>query len=348
MLYFVDKLKKIVYIMAPKCGTQTIAKYLDVSIHQDEEYNLTTELIDDEYRKYIIIREDIIERFLSGVNEDLYSNSCYNNMDISLKVYILSIYINLLNKTPLLNKITINNTEYPIWFGESDTCTIPITDTLGNLCSHILSQEYAIKNIVYNIKGNNVRVLDINNLNKILGHGNTLHVNKKIEKNKNLRLSLTKMNEIKKNEYKLTSENIDELDKNIILEMFKEDINFIDYLKNKYKVICNSDTESEDEHEDHDKDESEDEHEHHDKDESEDRDKDESEDDDKDESEDEHESEDEDESEDEHESEDEDESEDEHESEDHDKDESEDEHEHHDKDEHEDHDKDESEDEILK
>ena len=73
MIIYVDDKEKICYIMAPKCGSHTISKMLNTDLHTVyPEWHLKN----DDYRKIIIIRKDVIDRFLSGFYEDLIANTC--------------------------------------------------------------------------------------------------------------------------------------------------------------------------------------------------------------------------------------------------------------------------------
>jgi len=74
MIVFLDETNKVFYIMPPKCGTTTIAKMLNVDLHSI--YDLSN-INNTEYKKVIIIRKDIVDRFLSGFYEDLFNNTCY-------------------------------------------------------------------------------------------------------------------------------------------------------------------------------------------------------------------------------------------------------------------------------
>jgi hypothetical protein len=221
--------------MSPKCGTQTISYFLGVELHQ--EYDVKDEFINDDYKKYIIFREDIIERFLSGFNEDLYSNTCYDNMNITFHDCVQCLYQHYIKKTPELRNLHINDVNYPIWFGEEpNSIKLSITDECGNFCSHILSQTFSIKNITDLIKGKNVFIVELNNLHKLLGNDNCIIKNRK-DKDETLNLSFMNINEIKEKCYCLTSKNINKEDQNIILDMYLEDINFINELKKEYDII---------------------------------------------------------------------------------------------------------------
>ena len=54
MHIFVDNIKKIIYIMSPKCGSQSIAHMLNVNL--DTKYKLTN-INNPEYKKIIIIKK---------------------------------------------------------------------------------------------------------------------------------------------------------------------------------------------------------------------------------------------------------------------------------------------------
>jgi hypothetical protein len=61
MLLFIDERTKICYIMALKCGSHTIANYLNTDLHTSYAKH---QLTNDEYTKIIIFRKDVVDRFL--------------------------------------------------------------------------------------------------------------------------------------------------------------------------------------------------------------------------------------------------------------------------------------------
>ena len=157
MLYFTDNCNKIIYIMAPKCGTTSIANMLNVSLHDKMDL---TNLNNPEYKKIIIIRESVIDRFLCGFYEDLFNNTCYDKMDITFNDYLLFLYKCFKEKIPnVTNTKMYNGLNIPVWFGNCSGCTLSITDDNGNFCSHIMSQKYAISGIVKNIQCKNVELI---------------------------------------------------------------------------------------------------------------------------------------------------------------------------------------------
>ena len=80
MLIFIDKENKIFYIMSPKCGTTTIANMLSVDINYKYPKEELDNLNNPEYKKIIIVRKSIIDRFLSGFYEDLFNNITFKEL----------------------------------------------------------------------------------------------------------------------------------------------------------------------------------------------------------------------------------------------------------------------------
>lgn len=238
MLIYFDHRNKIIYIMAPKCGTTTIAKMLNVNLHIKYDEKDMKKLNNSEYKKIIIIRKSVIDRFLSGFYEDLFNNTCYDNMHVTFSDYLLFLYECFKKRIPNVNNMNIyNNKNVPVWFGNCSGVTRNITDDNGNFKSHLMSQKYAINNIVNNIKCKNVQVIDINDLSNILPTTEKCNVKKKIEEIPNgFDVSSTLLSTLKSKRIIISDIFLDEKQKMIILDMYKEDLLFFNELEQKFKL----------------------------------------------------------------------------------------------------------------
>jgi hypothetical protein len=233
MFLFKDDIKKHVFIMAPKCGTNTIANYLNKNILYSEHDNYSL-LSNDDYKKIIIYRNDIIDRFLSGFYEDLFNNSCYDNLEISFYDYLSCLYECFKLKISNLNNLFFFfKKDIPIWFGNCSNKTLTITNNKGVFCSHIGSQKYFISHLLNQIKGKNVQIIEINDLYKI-----TNDMEKKYSKEKkiyNIDLSKIKICDMKKNSIIISKVCLHEKYKEMILEIYEEDILLINKITEDYE-----------------------------------------------------------------------------------------------------------------
>jgi len=239
MLIFIDNQNKIIYIMSPKCGTTTIANMLSVDINYKYPKEELDNLNNPEYKKIIIVRKSIIDRFLSGFYEDLFNNSCYNNIDITFNDYLLFLHKCYTEKIPNVDNTYIyNNLNIPLWFGNCSGVYRSITDKNGNFSSHIMSQKYAICSLVNKINSiNNVQVIELNDLSTILPNAERKNVKKKIE-DENINISNMSLSYIKENRIIISSNFLDEKQKEIILDMYKDDLLFINALEKKFNMKC--------------------------------------------------------------------------------------------------------------
>ena len=233
MILYIDYNKKNVYIMAPKCGSTSVAHYLNIDVNH--EYMVKDELINDDFKKYIILRKDVVERFLSGFYEDLFNNTCYDNMNITFHEYLLFLYKCFTEKIPDVNNLSVYlNKDIPVWFGNSSNVSLNITDYQGNFFSHLLTQKYAINHIIDIIEGNNVTIVELNELSQILSPNNE-RMNQKIRNKYDFKLSNVELCDIKKNRIIMSKDGLNEEEINLILKMYEEDIIMINELINKYK-----------------------------------------------------------------------------------------------------------------
>jgi hypothetical protein len=235
MIMFIDYNNKIVYIMACKCGTTTIANMLNVNIHTEYDNDtINNTLNNSEYKKIIIIRKSIIDRFLSGFYEDLFNNFCYDNMDITFNDYLLFLQKCYKEKIPNVNNLNVynNNLDIPVWFGNCSNVSLNITDETGNFCSHIMSQKYHICNIVNAINCKNVEIIELSKLNTILP--NIERYNKKEKIKVYVNISNLSLNEIKLNKLIITKKYLNKRQKKIILNIYKEDRDFFNELNEKF------------------------------------------------------------------------------------------------------------------
>jgi hypothetical protein len=238
MLIFIDTPNKIIYIMSPKCGTTTIANMLNINILHKYSKEELDNLNNPEYKKIIIIRKSIIDRFLSGFYEDLFNNNCYNNMNITFDNYLKFLHKCHNNKIPNVNNINIyNGVNIPVWFGNCNGIYSNITDKNGNFCSHIMSQKYALYNIVNNIKCKNVQIIELNDLSVLLPYMKEKNVKNKIEKISNgFNISDMTLSYIKSNKIIVSSIFLNEKQQQIILDIYKEDIVFLNELEEKLNI----------------------------------------------------------------------------------------------------------------
>lgn len=238
MLCFLDEIKKIYYIMAPKCGNTTIAHMLNVNMHENCDLS---NINNPEYKKIIIIRTNVVARFLSGFYEDLFNNTCYDNLNITFNDYLLFLHKCYQGKFPYVENMNIYNDHHsiPIWWGNCSNQTLPITNSEGDFCSHIQSQKYAIKHIVSLIENKtNVEIVEIENLSK---YTNNLKLNdtdtklndtnKKLIDTENNCFSNLTLAHIKQNKIKINYNVLTNKQQKLIIDIYKEDIIFICKLK---------------------------------------------------------------------------------------------------------------------
>lgn len=239
MLFFIDEINKIFYIMSPKCGTTTIASMLNVNIHTP--YNLLN-INNPEYKKIIIIRKNVINRFLSGFYEDLFSNSCYDNINITFNDYLLFLYKCYQEKISNVDNMKIyNGQDIPIWFGNGSQVSLSITDSEGRFVSHIQSQKTAIYNIVELIKNKtNVEIIEIENLSRITNiKENIKHKISKLPEDIN-NFSELSLSYIKKNRIIIDDKFLNDKQKEIILDIYKEDLILIEELEVNFNSSTNN------------------------------------------------------------------------------------------------------------
>jgi len=230
MLIFIDEKNKVTYIMAPKCGTHTIANYLNTDLHTNYEKK---QLINDEYTKIIIFRKDVVDRFLSGFYEDLFNNTCYDNMDVTFNDYLLFLYKCYTEKIKNVNNLSVYlNKDIPVWYGNCSNHFKNITDNNGDFCSHIQSQKYAIYDIVNKITGENVKIIELNELSKLLP--NIKRCNVKNKQKYDLDLTQITLSHIKKNKIIISKDSLNDSQIQLILKIYEEDILFINELTNKF------------------------------------------------------------------------------------------------------------------
>jgi hypothetical protein len=226
--------------MSPKCGSTTIANMLNVDLQIKYTIN---HLDDSEYTKIIIIRSDIINRFLSGFYEDLFNNSCYDNYDnIFFNDYLLFLYKCYVEKIPNVNNLKLyNNIDIPVWFGNCSNLTLNITDTYGNFCSHIMSQKYAINNLTQQITDNNVKIVELNNLSNFIPNIKKCNVKNKVNL---INMDITNMplSKIKKQRLIMSKECLNLEQQHLILEMYEEDIHFFNELLSRFNTVIINDT----------------------------------------------------------------------------------------------------------
>lgn len=143
MTIFIDFINNTCFILSPKCGTQTVSKYLKLPINISYNRNEIIKVLKDpEFKKIIVVR-DIIDRFFSGFYEDLKNNKCYLDLDISFYDYIKFLYFCNDNKITNVNNLNIyyENKNKLIEWGGCSGHNLPITDSSGCLSGHIIHQK---------------------------------------------------------------------------------------------------------------------------------------------------------------------------------------------------------------
>ena len=163
MVFYIDYEKQNVYITSPKCGCTSIANHLNtewVSKYKDNEFK------NNSFTKFIIFRHDIVERFLSGFYEDLKSNSCYDNMEVTFNDYLLFLYKCFKEKIPFVNNLSSYlNKDIPVWWGNCSNVSLYLTNRNGEFTSHLQSQYFALRYHVSQLiqKDKNVKLIDLLN-----------------------------------------------------------------------------------------------------------------------------------------------------------------------------------------
>ena len=230
MHFFIDFENKIMYIMAPKSGTTTIANMLNSQHNNIDQKHYVN---NPEYKKIIIIRKNVIDRFLSGFYEDLFAEPCYNNMNVTFDDYLLFLHKCWKEKIPNVNNLQIyNGLNIPVFFGKS----LNITDNNGKFCSHIMCQKYSISNTIYLMECKNVQIIELNDLHILLPNLKKCNVKNKIDKLPDGidNISNVTLSDIKSKILIIGSEFLNEIQKNLILDMYKEDIDYFHELMTKY------------------------------------------------------------------------------------------------------------------
>jgi len=240
MTIFVDFVNSKCFILSPKCGTQTLSKYLKIPINISYEQSEILNILKDKSFKKIIVVRDVIDRFFSGFYEDLKHNDCYLDLNISFFDYIKFICYCHDNKIKNINNISIyypdkNNS---IYWGACSGLKLPVTDSSGKLSGHIISQKIHLSYCVDLLEpDDNVEIIDISELSKITNiQENVKHYTEEDKKyNYDTLISdLKKANIYPKKEYMLNN-----IITNIINHIYISDIIYIESIKNKFKNTVN-------------------------------------------------------------------------------------------------------------
>ena len=245
MRFFVDEPNKRCFILAPKCGNQTISQYLNLDLHIKYTPEYINEILaDDSYLKLIIIRKDIYSRFLSGFYEDLFNNTCYSNVNMTFHEYLLFLKYCFDNKIKNVNNLNCYNDslDIPICFGNCNKTALPITNAKGIFQSHISSQKYSISYLTSCIKGTNVKLIELDNLSHYLG--SNIIINKLQNKSDqqypcdiNTFTRNVTLKDMKQNRWIINHNVLNDDEKSIIYDMYKEDVEFINKLEDKFECI---------------------------------------------------------------------------------------------------------------
>ena len=237
MIIYIDHQTKRVFLTAPKCGSTTIASHLNVSLH--EKYNadcVINVLKNNEYLKIIVIRTDIVGRFLSGFTEDLYNNECYTNLHLTFIEYIEFLHHCYINKTKHVNNLNVFlEQDVPIYFGGCSNRKLPITNKNGQFISHIQTQKFALQRFIDITIGSNVKLLDINELSRFLGNSESKNVKCKFESTDNAdRLYLC---DLKCGGFMISKKMLSDECYLMILDICKDDLKIIMDLEEKFEYI---------------------------------------------------------------------------------------------------------------
>lgn len=245
MRFFIDEPNKRCFILAPKCGNQTISQYLNLDLHIKYTSEYINEILtNDSYLKLIIIRKNIYARFLSGFYEDLFNNTCYSNVNMTFNKYLLFLKYCFDNKIQNLNNLNCYdaNLDIPICFGNCSNVALPITNATGIFQSHISSQKYNISTLIYSIQGTNVKLVELGNLTNYLG--SDIIINKLQNKTKqeypcefNTFTRNVALKDMKQNRWIIPDNILNDDEKSIIYHMYQEDIEFINKLEDKFEYI---------------------------------------------------------------------------------------------------------------
>jgi hypothetical protein len=245
MRFFVDESNKRCFILAPKCGNQTISHYLKLDLHIKYTPEYINEILtSDTYLKLIIIRKNIYARFLSGFYEDLFNNTCYSNVNMTFSEYLLFLKYGFDNKIKKLDNLNCYDAslDVPIWFGNCSKLTLPITNEKGIFQSHISSQKYSISKLISSIKGKNAKLIELDKLSNYLD--TDVIKNKTQNKtqnqytgNVNTFTRNISLKDMKQNRWVITHNVLNDDEKSIIHHMYKEDIEFINNIEHKFEYI---------------------------------------------------------------------------------------------------------------
>lgn len=237
MIIYIDHQNKRVFLTAPKCGSTTIASHLNVSLHEIYSDDcMINVLSNNEYLKIIVLRADVVGRFLSGFTEDLYNNECYTNLHITFIGYIKFLYHCYTKKIKHVNNLNVFfSRDIPIYFGGSDTCKLPITGENGEFVSHIQTQKYALGNLIDIIIGTNVKLLEINELSRFLCNNESKNVKCKLESNSNA--DMLYLCDLKRMDSMISKKMLSDECYRMILDMCKDDLEFIKNLEDKFEYV---------------------------------------------------------------------------------------------------------------
>lgn len=236
MTIFIDYINSNCFILSPKCGTQTISKYLRLPLNISYNKNEIIKVLKDpEFKKIIVIR-DIIDRFFSGFYEDLKNNDCYFDLDISFFDYIKFLYFCNDNKIKNVNNLNVyyKDKNKLIQWGGCSGLSLNITDSSGYLSGHIIHQKTHIEPYISLLENtDNVEIIDICELNKITNiRENSKSYNNTNDNNYNYNslLSDLKKNRIFPEKEKMLNPVI----KNIINHIYFCDYEYINSIKLKF------------------------------------------------------------------------------------------------------------------
>ena len=236
MIIYIDHQHKHVFLTAPKCGSTTIASHLNVSLHEKYDADcMINVLTNDEYLKIIVIRTDVVGRFLSGFTEDLYNNECYANLNLTFNAYIEFLYHCYTNKIKHVNNLNVFlEQDVPIYFGECSSRKLPITNENGEFISHIQTQKFALQHFIDIITGTSVKLLEINELSRFLGNSESKNVKCKFESNGNA--DMLYLCDLKGGSM-ISKRMLSDECSRMILDMCKDDLEFIKNLEEKFEYI---------------------------------------------------------------------------------------------------------------
>lgn len=234
MMYYIWNEKKIIFIVPPKCGNTTIASHLKLDIlHKYSLAELEAVFQNATYTVVFVVRKNVIDRFLSGLYEDLLTNSCYDNLNMSFTEYLAFLHHCHAEKIPNVNNINVYNPEinHEVYFGSKNRC--PITNANGQFISHVQLQSSLFDNILTWCE--NIKLLQIEQIDELF-HATT-RLNVKEKKIVDVDLDSISLAAMKAGNIIINESCLQDKHKNMILSICEKDVDLIEKLFTKYEKL---------------------------------------------------------------------------------------------------------------